>query len=337
MKAARIHQLGDRSGLRVDDLPEPTPGPGEAAVRIHAASLNYRDLLVLKGLYNPKIALPAVPLSDGAGDVSAIGAGVSRVKVGDRVAAAFMPGWINGPATTAGGKTALGAGGIGMLAETVVLPAEGLVKLPNHLTWEDAATLPCAAVTAWHALFSEGHLQPDDIILTLGTGGVSLFAIQFAHALGARVIATTSRDDKAERLRAMGVNDIINYQTTPDWDKAVRALTGGDGVSHVVEVGGAGTLSRSLRAVKTAGRVSLIGVLTGGKSEVDVLPILMRNLTVQGIYVGSRAMFEDMNLSIEKHALRPVIDRVFSLDETAEAYRYLESGAHFGKVVIRIR
>lgn len=336
MRAIRIHQLGDPSGLRVEDLPEPIPGPGEAAVRIQATSLNYRDLLVLKGLYNPKLPLPVVPLSDGAGEVSAVGAGVSRVKVGDRVAAAFMPGWISGPATPAGAKSALGAGGTGMLAEVVVLPAEGLVKLPAHLTWEDAATLPCAGVTAWHALVSEGHLQPGDVVLTMGTGGVSLFAIQFARALGARVIATTSHDDKAERLRAMGVSDIVNYQTIPEWDKAVRALTGGEGVAQVVEVGGAGTLSKSLRAVKTGGRVSLIGVLTGGKAEVDVLPILMRNLTVQGIFVGSRDMFEDMNAAIEKHALRPVIDRAFSLSDAAEAYRYLESGAHFGKVVIRV-
>ncbi len=335
MKAVRIHQLGDPDGLRVEELPEPTPGPGEAAVRVHATSLNYRDLLVLKGLYNPKIGLPAVPLSDGAGEVSAVGPGVSRVKVGDRVAAAFMPGWISGPSTVASAKSSLGGGGIGMLAEVVVLPAEGLVPVPAHLSWEEAATLPCAGVTAWHALVSEGRLQPDAVVLTLGTGGVSLFAIQFARALGARVIATTSRDDKAERLRAMGASDVINYKTTPEWDKAVRALTG-EGVDHVVEVGGAGTLSKSLRAVKTAGRLSLIGVLTGGKAEVDVLPILMKNLTVQGIYVGSRAMFEEMNAAIEKHALRPVVDRVFSLDEAAEAYRYLESGAHFGKVVVQV-
>jgi NADPH:quinone reductase-like Zn-dependent oxidoreductase len=209
--------------------------------------LNFRDLLVLKGQYNPKIALPAVPLSDGAGEVEAVGPGVTRVKSGDRVAAAFMPGWVGGEPTESKARTALGAGGAGMLAEVVVLPAEGLVKIPDHLTFEEASSLPCAGVTAWHAVVTEGQVKAGDTVLILGTGGVSMFALQFARLNGARVIATSGSDEKLQRVLDLGASDGINYKTTPEWDKAVRSLTGGEGVDHVVEVGGAGTLSRSLR------------------------------------------------------------------------------------------
>jgi NADPH:quinone reductase-like Zn-dependent oxidoreductase len=306
------------------------------SVRVRATSLNYRDLLVVKGHYNPKIVLPCVPLSDGAGEVVTLGPGVSRFKPGDRVAAAFMPGWVAGAPSEAAAKSALGGGAAGMLAETVVIAAEGLVAIPEHLTFEEAATLPCAAVTAWHALVTEGHLQAGDTVLVQGTGGVSLFALQFARLHGARVIATSSSDEKLQRARALGASDGINYKTTPDWDKAVRELTGGQGVSHVVEVGGAGTLTRSLRAVKIGGRVSLIGILTGGAAEVNTVPILMKNLRVQGIYVGSREMFEAMNRAIALHRLRPVVDRVFTFDQAREAFKYLESAGHFGKIVIRL-
>jgi NADPH:quinone reductase-like Zn-dependent oxidoreductase len=336
MRAIRIHALGAVAGLRVDELPEPIPGPGEAAIRVHAASLNYRDLMTLKGTYNPKIPVPFVPLSDGAGEVSAVGAGVSRVKQGDRVCAAFMPGWIAGGPTEESGKTALGGGGIGMLAETVVLPAEGLVPIPDDLTFEEGSTLPCAGVTAWHALVSQGNLKAGETVLVQGTGGVSIFALQFAKLLGARVIATSSSDDKLEKAIALGASDGINYKTTPEWDKAVRSLTAGSGVDHVVEVGGAGTLTRSLRSARIGGRVSVIGVLSGTLGEVDTRPILMKNLAVQGIYVGSRAMFEAMNRAIAVNEVRPVVDRIFKLDEVAAAYQYMESGSHFGKIVIRV-
>jgi NADPH:quinone reductase-like Zn-dependent oxidoreductase len=335
MRAVRVHKLGSPSGIRIDDLPEPTPGPGEVVVRVHANSLNFRDLMTLKGTYNPKIPIPFIPLSDGAGEVLDVGPEVSRFKLGDRVAAAFMPGWIAGGPTEEAGRSALGGGGVGMLAETVVLPAEGLVAIPDHLTYEEAATLPCAAVTAWHALVTEGKLTAGDTVLVQGTGGVSIFALQFAKLVGARVIATSSSDEKLEKVIAMGASDGINYKTTPEWDKAVRALTGGAGVDHVVEVGGSGTLTRSLKAAKVGGRVSMIGVLTGASGEVDTRPILMKNLCVQGIYVGSRAMFEAMNRAITLHRLRPIVDRVFPLDKVAEAYEYMQSGAHLGKVVIR--
>lgn len=336
MKAVRIQQLGGPEGLRIDELSEPLAGPGEAVVRVRAASLNYRDLMVLKGIYNPRIALPAVPLSDGAGEVTSVGAGVTRVKPGDRVASAFMPGWIGGGATEVKAKSALGAGGIGMLAESVVLPADGLVTIPEHLTFEEAATLPCAAVTAWHALVFEGRIQAGETVLVLGTGGVSMFALQFARLNGARVIVTSRSAEKLAKALELGASDGIDTTATPDWDKAARALTGGEGVDHVVEVGGAGTLTRSLRVVKTGGRVSLIGVLSGGSSEVNILPVLMRNLRVQGIFVGSVEMFEAMNRAIGLHRLRPVIDSVFPIERAAEAYRHLESGAHFGKIVIRL-
>ena len=336
MKALQIQSLGGPDGLKAVNLPEPTPGSGEVLIRVRAASLNFRDLMVLKGTYNPKITLPAVPLSDGAGEVVAVGPGVSKFKAGDRVAAAFMTGWVSGPPTEASAKTALGAGGTGMLAEQVILPESGLVSLPDHLSFEEAATLPCAAVTAWHALISEGKLKAGDTVLTLGTGGVSVFALQFARMHGARVIATSGSDEKLVKVRALGASETINYKTNPEWDRTVRELTNGEGVDHVVEVGGADTLSRSLRAVKVGGKVSLIGVLSGGVAEVNVLPILMRNLRILGIFVGSRTMFEEMNRAIALHKLMPVIDKVFSLDGAAEAYHHLQSGQHFGKVVIRL-
>jgi NADPH:quinone reductase-like Zn-dependent oxidoreductase len=306
------------------------------AVKVRATSLNFRDLMMIEGVYNPRVALPFVPLSDGAGDVTALGQGVSRFKDGDRVAGAFMPGWVGGRPNEAAARTALGGGGAGMLAQTVVLPAEGLVSIPEHLTFEEAATLPCAGVTAWHALVTEGRVKAGDTVLVQGTGGVSIFALQFARLNGARVILTSSSDEKLERAHTLGASDGINYKTTPDWDKTARALTGGEGVDHVVEVGGAGTLSRSLRAVKMGGSVSLIGVLTGGAAEVNTLPVLMKVVRVQGIYVGSRETFEAMNRAIALHRLRPVVDRVFPFDQARAAFEHLKSGAHFGKVVIRM-
>ena len=336
MRATRIHALGGPDGLRTDELPDPAPGPGEVLVRVRAASLNYRDLLMVRGQYNPKLSIPAVPLSDGAGEVMAVGPRANRFRVGDRVAAAFMPAWIDGAPNEANARSALGAGGTGMLAELVVLPETGLVAVPEHLTFEEAATLPCAAVTAWHALVTEGEIKAGDTVLVQGTGGVSVFALQIARMHGARVIATSSSDAKLARMAALGASDGINYKAKPEWDKAVRELTGGAGVDHVVEVGGAGTLSRSLRAVKTGGRVSMIGVLSGGSAEVNVFPILMKNLRVQGIFVGSVAMFEAMNRAITLHGLRPVVDQVFPMADAAAAYRHLESGAHFGKVVVTL-
>lgn len=336
MRAVHVHELGEFEGFRTVEVPEPTPSAGEVAVRVRATSLNFRDLMMARGQYNPRMSLPFVPLSDGAGEVTALGPGVTRFKAGDRVAAAFMPGWVGGQVDDLKSNSALGAGGLGMLAETVVLPESGLVTVPAHLSFEEAATLPCAAVTAWHALVTEGQVKAGDTVLVQGTGGVSVFALQFALANGARVIATSSSDAKLARMIAMGASDGINYKTTPDWDKAARSLTGGLGVDHVVEVGGADTLARSLRAVRAGGRVSLIGVLSGGSSEVNILPVLMRAIRIQGIFVGSVDMFEAMNRAISLHAIRPVIDRVFPIDRVKDAYQHMASGAHFGKVVVTL-
>jgi NADPH:quinone reductase-like Zn-dependent oxidoreductase len=288
---------------------------------------------VARGGYGRGVPSPVIPLSDGAGEVVAVGPGVKKVVAGERVAGIFMQTWLAGGMNEEHGRSALGGAVDGMLAEYVVLQEDGVVKLPSHLSYEEGATLPCAAVTAWNALAASSKLIPGESVLVQGTGGVSLFALQFARLFGARVIATSSSDEKLERVRAMGASDGINYKTTPDWEKPVRALTG-IGVDHVVEVGGAGTLEKSMKAVRAGGTISLIGVLTGTNGEINPRSLLMRNIKVQGIYVGSREMFEAMNRAIALHELRPVVDRVFPFADAVEAYRHLESGAHFGKVVI---
>jgi NADPH:quinone reductase-like Zn-dependent oxidoreductase len=279
--------------------------------------------------------LPVTPLSDGAGEVAAAGPGGSRFNAGQRVVVPFMPGWLDGEPDDDKARSALGAGGKGMLCEYVALPEQALLPIPKHLSFEEAATLPCAGVTAWNALITSGGLEPGDTVLTQGTGGVSLFAIQFARLAGARVIATSSSDQKLARALELGGTDGINYRTTGDWDKKARELTAGKGVDYIVEVGGAGTLPKSLRAVRLGGYIALIGVL-GGVGDVNFVPILMKHIRVQGIFVGSRAMFESMNRAIETAGLHPVIDRVFEFEEAPQAFKHLESGTHFGKVVIRV-
>jgi NADPH:quinone reductase-like Zn-dependent oxidoreductase len=335
MKAYEFAAFGFDS-IKLVDYPQPEVGPGQVLLKMKAWSLNYRDLMVAKGQYNPKLKMPAVPLSDGVGQVVKTGEGVSRVAVGDRVAAAFMPKWVSGELNEQKARSALGGGGRdGMLAEYVAIGEEGLVHVPEHLSDEQGAALPCAAVTAWHALVGEGRLKAGDSVLVQGTGGVSIFALQFARASGARVIVTSSQDNKLAKALEMGASDGINYKTTPAWEKNVLELTGGRGVDYVVEVGGAGTLGQSMKAVKLGGQISLIGVLTGGGGQVNPLPILMKNIRVQGIFVGSREMFEAMNRAIVLHRLTPIVDRVFPFAEAVEAFRYMETGAHFGKVAIR--
>jgi len=335
MKAYRLHAFGGPDSLTCEDLPSPEPGFGQVRVRLRAASLNFRDLMISKGIYNPKLKLPLIPLSDGAGEVAAVGEGVTRFRVGDRVVSAFMPGWVDGPPTEAKVRSALGGEADGVLAEEVVLPEAGLLPIPVHLSFEEAATLPCAALTAWNALVETGGIRPGDSVLVQGTGGVSIFALQFARLAGARVIATSSSDEKLARARELGASDGINYKTTPAWDKRVRELTGGQGVDRIIEVGGAGTLPLSTRAIKLGGYIALIGVLTGA-GEFNPIPLLMKNLRLQGIFVGSVAMFESMLKAIEASRLRPVIDRVFPFEQAVEALKYLESGAHLGKIVIAI-
>ena len=305
MKAYEISEFGI-DALKITDRPVPKPGHGQALVKVRAVSLNYRDLLMIKGQYSRNLPLPLIPFSDGAGEVVETGEGVTRVKPGDRVAGIFMQKWLDGEVDEDKARSALGGAVDGMLAEYVLLDEDGLVHLPEHLSLEEGATLPCAAVTAWYAVIEEG-LKPGQTVLTLGTGGVSLFALQFALMAGARVIVTSGSDEKLSRVRDMGVTDCINYKTCPDWEKRVRELTAGMGVDVVVEVGGAGTLPQSVKAVRMGGRISLIGVLTGATGEVNPLPVVMKGVRVQGIFVGSRAMFEAMNRAIGLHQLRPVV------------------------------
>lgn len=333
MKAYEVRESFGIDHLVPAQCEQPSPGRGQAVVRVRAVSLNYRDLLVIKGLYNPKIPLPFTPFSDGAGDVVAVGEGVSRVKTADRVTGIFMQDWPAGELTEARTKSALGGGRQGMLAEYVVLHEDGLVKVPQHLSYEEAATLPCAAVTAWHAL---NGLVPGQRVLLLGTGGVSIFSLQFARMTGAEVIITSGSDEKLAKAVQLGASHGINYKRVPDWGGRVRELTGGTGVDLVVEVGGAGTLPQSLKAVRTGGRISLIGVLTGTAAEINPLPVVMKNICIQGILVGSREMFGSMNKAITLHRLRPVIDQVFPFEHARDALRYMESGAHFGKICISV-
>jgi NADPH:quinone reductase-like Zn-dependent oxidoreductase len=332
------YQLQNNSGLDAltfVEQPNPQPGYGQILVRVRATSLNYRDLIIAKG-QNPAIQYPVIPMSDGAGDIVAIGEGVTRVTVGNRVAGIFFQDWQAGEINKSIMKSALGGEMNGMLSEYVVLNQEGVVVLPEHLSYEEGATLPCAAVTAWHGLVSKGNLKAGDTVLLLGTGGVSIFALQFAKLHGVRVIITSSRDEKLTQAEALGADATINYKAHPDWEAEVYRLTHGIGVDHVVEVGGAGTLEKSIKAVRYGGRISLIGVLTGFAGQVNPQPVLGKSIALQGIYVGSREMFAAMNRAIAQAQLKPVIDRVFPFNEARAAYDYLQSSSHFGKVVIAL-
>jgi NADPH:quinone reductase-like Zn-dependent oxidoreductase len=290
----------------------------------------------VSGTYNPRMKLPAIPFSDAASEIVEVGEGVERWKVGDLVCSTVIPGWIDGGATAASSKTAIGAGGAeGVLQEYRLFGQEEIVARPAHLSAEEASTLPCAAVTAWHALVNSGGVQRGETVLTLGTGGVSVFAIQFAKALGARVISTSSSDEKLQKARNLGADETINYREQVDWEKTVMDLTGGLGVDHVVEVGGTGTLARSVKAVRVGGHIALIGALDMA-GEFNPIPVFMKAIRMQGIFVGSREMFEAMNTFISQKQIKPVIDRTFSFEEAKEALSYMQSGSHFGKIVIRV-
>lgn len=334
MKAYEIQEFGIDK-LKIVDHEEPVAGDFDVIVKFHAASINRRDVMVVLGMYNPRMKLPAVPLSDGAGEVIATGSGVTKWKIGDRVMPIFAQRWLDGDSSDETRKTSLGAGAQwqGVLRESGAFNEEGLVAIPDHLTYEEAATLPCAAVTAWHALVRSGDLHAGESVLTLGTGGVSLFAVQFAKLFGARVISTSGSAEKIERLHGLGVTETVNYREREDWDSAVSELVGKPGVDHVVEVGGAGTLTRSINSVRIGGHVALIGALTGA-AGFNPMNVFMKSIRLQGIYVGSRALFEQMNKAITVNKLKPVIDRTFSFDEAREALAYMESGSHFGKIVI---
>ncbi len=332
MKLHRLDIPGSIDGLVLHTEDAPSPGVRQLVVRVRANSLNYRDLLIARGQYMRNPVAGVVPLSDGAGEVTAVGAGVTRVKVGDRVAATFARGWIGGarqPDTRMGDR---GGSEDGMLAECVLLDEEEVVRVPDHLSFEEAATLPCAGVTAWVALCGFGALSAGDTVLVQGTGGVSIFALQFARLFGARVIATSSSDAKLERLKSLGADHVVNYAANPDWEKEVQAATGKRGVDVVVEV--VGDFAKSLKCVRHGGRISFIGWMGGRKVEPNVTGIIARHISVHGIGVGSRADFEAMNRAIDMHRMRPVVDKVFAFDEAKEAYRCMQGRTHFGKIVI---
>ena len=332
MKLATISQPFGLNQLRIIESAEPgEPGPGELRVRIHANSLNYHDYAVVVG------AIPAddnrIPMADGAGVVEAVGAGVSEFSVGDHVVSTFFPHWIDGPAPIDNFSTTPGDGVDGYAREQVVGSAQGFTHAPKGYSHAEAATLTTAGLTAWRALVVNGNLKAGDTVLTLGTGGVSIFALQFAKMMGARVIATSSSDAKLERLKALGADDTINYKTTPAWGQRVLELTDGQGANHVIEVGGPGTLPESIDAVSIGGHISLIGILTGIAGD-PTLKLLAKQARLEGLIVGSRAHQQEMIRAIEANDMHPVIDRSFSLEEIADAFRYEESGAHFGKICL---
>jgi NADPH:quinone reductase-like Zn-dependent oxidoreductase len=336
MKAYQLTGQTGPDALQLRELGEPKPGPGQVTVRVRATSLNYRDLMVASGRYGGSVALPLIPLSDGAGEIVAVGEGVTRWRTGDRVAGTFFQNWQTGPVRREVFDAALGGSLNGMLAEVVALSAEGVVAIPGYLSFEEAATLPCAGLTAWHALVTGGKVSADQTVLVLGTGGVSIFALQFAKMHGARVILTSSSDAKLTRARSLGADDTINYRATPAWEKEVFRLTGKAGADHVVEVGGRDTFPKSLRALALGGTISVIGGVSGFTSEVLLGDILGKSALIRGIYVGNRDMFEAMNRAITRHQLHPAIDRVFPFAEAPAAYRYQEGGGHVGKIVITL-
>jgi NADPH:quinone reductase-like Zn-dependent oxidoreductase len=335
MKGWRISSFGIEN-LEAFESPIPKVGTGQVAVKIHAASLNYRDLMMVKGFYNPKMALPRIPCSDGAGEVVEVGEEVTDFKPGDRVAGIFMQRWIDGPPSAAKQKAALGGDVDGMLAEYVVLDATGVVHLPGHLSYDQGATLPCAGVTAWNAIVTTAHTKPGDVVVIQGTGGVSIFALQFAKMLGARVLGTSGSDEKLERAGSLGLDNGLNYKDNPNWADWVLAETDGEGADLIVEVGGAGTFAQSLKAVRVGGTIAQIGVLSQSTEPLQIAPVLRKQVRVQGIFVGSRIDFLAMNRAISLNSLRPVIDCVFPFAEARAAFQRMESASHCGKIVIRI-
>lgn len=315
-------------GLQRAERPDPEPGPGEVLVRLRAASLNFRDLAIVTGKYfSGPVQRNTIPLSDGAGEVEAVGDGVSGFSVGDRVVATFTQG--SPPA-------ALGSPLDGALVERAVFPEDGLLAIPGALSFEEAATLPCAGVTAWNALAGGKTTLAGETVLTLGTGGVSIFALQLAKIFGARVIVTSSSDEKLERAKSLGADATINYRSHPDWDQKVLELTEGRGADHVVELGGPGTLPRSYQAVAPGGEIALIGVITRPEGDLNPWPLMPKNATLRGIFVGGKPLFEGLNRAIAVNGMKPVVDKVFEFDQAPEAYRHMKAAAHFGKLVLRI-
>lgn len=336
MKVFEIRDQWTMENLQPGQRPMPEVLPGTVLLKMKAAALNFRDQLVpLRGYGALTGELPLIPLSDGVGEVVAVGEGVTRVVVGDRVCPHMAPRWLSGPPNTERLRWTLGGPLDGTMAEFMRVDAEAAVRMPEFLSDEEAATLPCAALTAWSAIVSEGRLQAGDTVLVQGTGGVALFALQFAKAQGARVIVISSSDEKLEKARQLGADECINYRNTPEWGKVAREMAGGDGLDHILELGGQQTLGQSLRAIRPAGTISLIGVLSGNRMDIPLGPIVTRQIRMQGITVGSRDGFEAMVKAMAQHRIRPVVDSVFAFDDLHPALSYLKSGQHFGKICIR--
>lgn len=334
MRALEVTKLGGLDGLRMTEMPKPEPGPHEVLVRMAAASLNYRDYALMIGKSSGKAQAPYIPLSDACGYVEAVGEGVSRVKVGDRVCPTFYQSWINGPLTPEQLARMLGYPIPGVAREYAVFDERFLVVPPAHLTDAEASTLPCAALTAWRALTDGVKLWPGNSVLVQGTGGVSSFALQFAVAAGLEVIVTSSSDAKLEQARSLGARHGINYRRTPNWAEEVRAVTGGKGVDAVVEVGGAGTLQQSLRAARFGGHIAIVGMLTSAVQELSVSAIYISNMHLRGVTVGSREMFEQMNAAIALHGIKPLVGEIHPWEAGREAFRSIEAGRHVGKIVL---
>lgn len=336
MKAYEVTAFG-LDNLRLSERPAPVPGPGEVAIHIKAVSLNRRDLLVVQGIYNPKQKLPVIPVSDGAGVISAVGSGVTGFAVGDRVVPAFFPSWADGdkPSSAMLADSRGGHGGDGLLAETIIAKADAVFAIPPHLSFEEAACLPCAGLTAWSAICSLGNVQPGETVLIQGTGGVSLFALQFAKARGAKVILTSSSDEKLAKGKALGADHLVNYRTHPRWGDEVRKLAP-DGLDHVVEVAGAETLEQTIRLTRPGGNILLIGVLSGAFAQINLPLVLMRRIRIQGVTCGSLAEHKAMSDFITQTKLKPVIGAEFSFDDTVKAFEAMGDNAVFGKIVIRV-
>ncbi|MDB6075919.1 MAG: NAD(P)-dependent alcohol dehydrogenase [Verrucomicrobiaceae bacterium] len=336
MKALQITGTDGLASLKLVRTTQPKPGHGEVLVRIEAVSLNYRDYMNVLGIRGVSGPIPRIPCSDGAGEVVGFGEGVTGWNRGDRVVIPFMPQWLDGEMTQVHQAKALGAHVDGLLREYAVLPASCLLPIPAYLSYEEAATLPCAAVTAWQGLMVRGQLKAGETVLVLGTGGVSIFALQLAKMAGARVLAISSTDEKCERLLALGADAVCNYKTVPAWDAWALAQTDGIGVDKVVEIGGPDTLNRSLKAVRFGGHISLIGVLTGASGDIQTVQILRKAIRLDGIYVGSKSMFAGLLKALGQQQLRPIIDSTFTMETAADAFRRMESAQHVGKIVIKV-
>ncbi|MDB5424681.1 MAG: NAD(P)-dependent alcohol dehydrogenase [Phenylobacterium sp.] len=336
MRALSVSEPWGFDQIKLVEAPDPSPGPGEVLVRMRAVSLNYRDMLMVMGMYarGPAVAGPITPFSDGCGIVEAVGTGVTRVKPGDRVATLFFQGWISGRPTAEKLATALGFPVPGAGRELAVFSQEGVSKVPEFLTDQQAATLPCAALTAWRALFEDGDLQPGDTVVLQGTGGVSIFGLQFAHAAGYRTVVTSSSEEKLARAKALGADHLVNYREVPEWARPVREATGGVGADLVIEVGGSGTIEQSLRAIRIGGHIAVVGMVAGAGAGFNPTSLIGGSARLQGLSVGSREMFEAMCRAIELHRIAPVVDKVFPWTDVAAAFAAMQGGQHFGKVVL---